>query len=518
MKNIVVNIAYKIEASKLHAKFRVFLYNILINNSSKHKKIFDLSMIFLVISTVGILIYEVKHTLPYYINYFEYFAVGIFILEWLGRLTVSFESHKQIIEDYEESQFLNIKYSLFDSVKIITKKKFDYIFSLNSIIDLLAILPSYRPLRILRIFLLFRLFKVLKYSSSLNIFTRVFIEKKLELTLLLLLYLLVIFFSATIIYIYEGNGLNDKINSFVDAIYWSFITVSTIGYGDITPVSDAGRAATIILILASYTVIAFFTSIVTSSIGEKLDSIKQSNTLATVKKLKKYILVCGYGKTAQVLIDNLKDNKYHFLILENNLEAIKSHKDAKINIIHGDATSISLLKKVGINKNISKVVVLTSDDTVNLSIILSIRSVNSNVPIICRSNRAKVKKKLLIAGATSLIELNDTASYVALGYLNAPVAYEAIDDILVDYKGAIMSEIEIFENSDFINKPLNSIEFSNFNINFVGIVHDDDKDNFVFNPDKSKIILKEKDHLILIGYEKTINEFKTYIQSHRIIS
>ena len=518
MNNLIINIAYKIEASKAHKKFRNFLYNTLINNSSKYKKIFDLSMIFLVISTVGILIYEVKHELPDYINYFEYFAVGVFILEWLGRLTISFESHKQIIHDYEESQFLNIKYNIFDSLKIITKKKFEYIFSLNSIIDLLAILPSYRPLRILRIFLLFRLFKVLKYSSSLNIFTRVFVEKKLELTLLLLLYLLVIFFSATIIYIYEGNGLNDKIDTFMDAIYWSFITVSTIGYGDITPVSDAGRSATIILILAGYTTIAFFTSIVTSSLNEKLDTIKQSSTLANIKKLKKYILICGYGKTAQVLIDNLKDNNYNFLILENNNKIIQQHQNAKINIINGDATNISLLKKIGINKNISKVIVLTSDDTINLSIILSIRSINQNIPIICRSNRVKVKQKLLVAGATKLIELNDAASYVSLGYLNAPIAYEAIDDILVDYKGAVMSEIEIFEHSNFINKPLSKIEFNNFNINFIGIVHDNNKENFIFNPNKENTILNEKDFLIVIGYEKTIDEFKTYIQSHRIQS
>jgi len=516
VKNFIVNLAYKIEASKIHTKFRVFLHNILINNSSKYKKIFDLSMIFLVISTVGILIYEVKHSLPEYINYFEYFAVVIFILEWIGRLIISFDSHKQIIHDYEESQFLNINYNLSESLKIITKKKLEYIFSLNSIIDLLAILPSYRPLRILRIFLLFRLFKVLKYSSSLNIFTKVFVEKKLELTLLLLLYLLVIFFSATIIYIYEGNGLNDKITSFMDAIYWSFITVSTIGYGDITPVSDAGRSATIILILAGYTTIAFFTSIVTSSLGEKLDTIKQSSTLASVKKLKKYILICGYGKTAQVLIDNLKDNDYSFLILENNNDIIHKQKNAKINIINGDATSISLLKKIGINKNISEVIILTGDDTVNLSIILSVRSINTTIPIVCRSNRVKVKQKLLLAGATKLIELNDAASYVALGYLNAPIAYEAIDDILIDYKGAVMSEIEIFDHSNFINNPLSKIEFNNFNINFIGIVHDNDKENFIFNPNKEDTILNEKDHLIVVGYEKTIDEFKTYVQSHRI--
>ncbi|MCK5293708.1 MAG: potassium channel family protein, partial [Arcobacteraceae bacterium] len=271
MTDLIVKLSYSIEGSKTYHRFRTFLVNILLNHNTKHKKIFDLVMIFLVISTVGILIYEVKHPVPSFIDNYEYFAVVIFIFEWIGRLIVSFESHKQIIKDFEESQFVNVPYHLSSSLRIITNKKFTYIFSLASIIDLLAILPSYRPLRILRIFLLFRLFKVLRYSNSLNQFIRVFVEKKLELTLLLMLYLLVIFFCSTILYIYEGNGLNDKIGSFTDAIYWAFITVSTIGYGDITPVSDAGKSITLILILTGYSVIAFFTSIVTSSIADKLD-------------------------------------------------------------------------------------------------------------------------------------------------------------------------------------------------------------------------------------------------------
>ena len=114
MTNTIVNLSYTIESSKSYHRFRAFLVNILTNNTI-HKKIFDLFMIFLVISTIGILIYEVKHPLPSFINDYEYFAVVIFILEWFGRLIVSFESHKQIIKDYEESQFLNIPYSIFSS-------------------------------------------------------------------------------------------------------------------------------------------------------------------------------------------------------------------------------------------------------------------------------------------------------------------------------------------------------------------------------------------------------------------
>jgi len=514
MKNLIVKLAYKIDGSKAYHSFRTFLINILLNNATRHKKIFDLTMIFLVISTIGILIYEVRHTLHPYTIYYEYFAIFIFILEWLARLIVSFESHKQIIRDFEESQLLNIQYNLFASIKIITKAKLSYIFSPMSIMDLLAILPSYRPLRILRIFLIFRLFKVLRYTNSLNQFIRVFVEKKFELLLLLSLYFLVIFFSATILYVYEGNGLNTKIHSFLDALYWAFITVSTIGYGDITPVSDAGKSVTLVLIITGYTIIAFFTSIVTSSISEKLDVIKEDNALSNTAKLKNYILVCGYGNVGEVLVNNLKKNYYEVLIIEKNVERIKIAESKKLNVIKDDATNIDLLRKVGINKNVKAVIALSDNDTVNLSIILAVRSLNKEINIIARCNRFKTKEKLKIAGATEVIDINETVGLVALGQTNAPVAFEAIDEILINRKGAFMSEIELFEHSEFIGLPLSSINFDLFNITFLGLIHSENKEKFIFNPKQDEIILKQKDLLIVIGYELTLKEFQTYVQSH----
>jgi len=513
MTNFIVKSAYRIEGSKTYHSFRTFLVNILLNHNTKHKKIFDILMIFLVISTVGILIYEVKNPLPPFIDHYEYFAIVIFILEWLCRVFVSFESHKQIIKDFEESQFLNMPYNIFSSIKIITNEKFKYILSLASIIDLLAILPSYRPLRILRIFLLFRLFKILRYSNSISQFARVFIEKKLELSILLLLYLLVIFFCSTILYIYEGTGLNEKVVSFSDALYWAFITVSTIGYGDITPISDAGRFTTLILIFTGYSVIAFFTAIITSSISDKLDIIKESKAISNTSKLNNFTLVCGYGKAGTVLVTNLLNKGYEVLIIEPNANIAQSAELKNLNIIKNDASDISLLKDIGIINNVKSVVVLTDDDTINLSIILAVRSLNSEVPIISRCNRYETQDKLKLAGATKIIGINESSALVTLGFLKSPIAFEAIDEILIDYKGATMNEIEIYENSAFIGEKLSSVDFKKFNINFIGIVHGNDKSKFTFNPKTEDIVLKQKDFLIIIGYEKTIKDFKTYIQS-----
>jgi voltage-gated potassium channel len=513
MGDFFVKLAYKTESSRRYKKFKNFLENILENNHSNYKKIFDFFMIFLVISTVGILIYEVKNPIPDELMYYEYFAVFIFILEWIGRYIISFESHTQVIKDYEEAQYLNLKYDFSHSLKIILKNKFAYIISPASIIDLLAILPTFRPLRILRIFLLLRLFKLLRYTNSINQLLRIFVEKKLELTFLLILYCLIVFFSATVIYVFEGDGGNPQITNYLDAIYWAFVTVATIGYGDITPNTEVGRFVVYILIIAGLTAAAFFTAIVTSAMTTKLDFIRKNKTLSKAMKLKKYTLVCGYGRTAQVLVDNLIENFHEVVIIEEDMKLCSKAIEKDLHCICDDASSIELLQNIGIMSSISDIVILTNDDTVNLSIILSIRSINKHIKITTRCNSSKTKNKLLLAGANETIELNKSASLVGMGYLKSPIAYEAMDDLLIDYKGANINELEIFHNSPFINKQLKSINFDKFNLTFIAIAHNLDRENIIFNPNKDETIIKEKDFLIVIGYKKTINQFKNYLQS-----
>lgn len=508
----IVKFAYFIENSESYHRFRAFLIDILENQYSHYKKYFDYFIIFLVLTTVGILVYEVRHKVDHNLIYYEYFAVGVFILEYIGRFILSFESHKQIIKDYEESQYFNLPFELSSSLKTITKAKLAYIFSFTAIIDILAILPAYRPLRILRIFLLFRLFKVLRYSSALHQFMKIFIEKKTEMMMLLWLYLLVVFFAAIVFYIYEGGDANLNVNSFADSLYWSFITIATIGYGDITPHTEAGRLVVLVLIVVGIAVTAFFTAVVTSAMAEKLDIIKKNKVLTSINKTKKYILVCGFGKSGHMLVSNLLKNGHRVIVIDPNPEAFHQAELKNVNIIKDDASDIDLLKKIGLNTNIKSVVILTEDDTVNLSIILAIRSLNENIQIISKCNRQRTKEKLKIAGANELVMSNELLAKVAVGFIKSPIAYEAIDDILTDYKGAVINELEIFENSLFVGKSLSTINFDKFNLSFIGIAHNDEKMNFIFNPNKEEITIQEKDFLIIIGYEKTIAEFKKYLQ------
>lgn len=473
MKDLIIKLAYMLEGSKRYYKFKHFFYELLEDSNSIKRRYFDFFMIFLVLSTVAILIYEVNHEVLPWLDRYETFAIIVFIIEWVSRLWVSSHSRLVIIEDYEKSQLLNQSYELGKSLKKIARDKLSFIFSPMSIIDLLAILPYYRPLRILRILMLFRLFKILRYTNSIKQFRHVFIEKRFEFFTLGIMFVMAVIFGSTIIFIYEGAGVNQNIHHYFDAVYWSVITISTVGFGDISPVTIQGRIATLFLVIGGLGVIAFFTSIVTTALSEKLAVLKEEKVIGEASSLKDFVIICGFGRMGKVLAEEFAKVKQKFVIVDID-DTNFFHSDTQSYLtIKGDATNSTLLNDIGLNNGATSLLALTDSDAVNLSIILTARSQNPDINIIARANRENAKKKLYLAGANDVILSNEITALVAAEYIGQPVAFEAIDDILLNTEGAIMDEIEILENSSYIGCKLEEVEFSKYNLTLIGIVEAD---------------------------------------------
>ncbi len=508
MGNLLLKFAYFLEGSHKYYSFKHLVYEFLEDTNSKKKKYFDFLMIFLVLSTVGIMIYEVNHvTLPW-LGTYETIAIIIFIIEWLGRFWVISHAHRQIVEDYEKSRLINQNFQIKESLKTIIKEKLRFVFSPMSIIDLLAILPYYRPLRILRILMLFRLFKLLRYANSIKQFSDVFVEKKFEFFTLAIMFFMAIAFGSTIIFIYEGAGVNDNIHTFFDAVYWSVITISTVGFGDISPVTTEGRVATIFLVVGGVGVIAFFTSIVTTALSTRLLALKEEKVIGEANALKEFVIICGYGRMGKVLAQEFIKIKQKFIIIDHEDEVFSHANTQNILSIKGDATDSGFLSTIGINKGASSIVAITNDDAVNLSIILTARSQNPDINIIARANNQKVKKKLFLAGANEVVSANEISALVAAEYIGQPIAFEAIDDILLNTEGAIMDEVEIIEKSNYIGHKLENIDFTQFNLTLIGIVETSNNKKFIFNPQPEQYIIKESDILIIIGHKESVSKFK----------
>ena len=160
----------------------------------------------------------------------------------------------------------------------VADKKLKFIFSFFGIIDLLAILPFYlsfgvdlRSLRALRFLRLFRVLKLVRYNRAMNHFTRAIKSAKEEILLFIFITLILIYFSAVGIYYFENEAQPEHFSSIFDSLWWSIITLTTVGYGDVYPITVGGRVFTFFILMIGLGIVAIPTGIISSALTKSID-------------------------------------------------------------------------------------------------------------------------------------------------------------------------------------------------------------------------------------------------------
>lgn len=524
---LLVYFAYFLKSSPVYNKSKLFFYDLLENPECRYKSYFDIFMICLVMLSVFLLIYEVDRELGTLGEYFENTVVSIFIVEYLLRGWLSSDTHKIIIEHYEKTEYLNIPFSLSHVAKKIILKKLGYIFSAFALIDLLAILPSYRPLRILRIFLIFRLFKLFRYSDSMKVFVDVLSSKRFELYTLAIFLGFLIFIGSTAIYLFENIPDGGDLRHLYDAFYWSIVTISTVGYGDITPHTVGGRMVTVALIITGLGVLSFFTSIIVAAFQEKMHFLRENRTYAELERYKRYIIICGYGRVGREIARQLDKDREKYIVIDKNEEEVLNAKRKGILAIHDDASKNEVLENAGINRGATTVLCTTGNDVANVYITLSSRYLNADIRIISRANRKDNVNKLYQAGADHVIEPFEIAGLLAAEYIGEPVAFEAVLGILREEKGVLMETIVIHEGCLLDGVNIDSVDCIGRKLSLVGVIssnpiHQKHKNrykvknqHFYYNPAKH-FIIRAQDILVVLGRQYSIEHLRDQIETSRL--
>lgn len=156
--------------------------------------------------------------------------------------------------------------------------KLRYIISFYGLIDLFAILPFYvttgidlRSIRVFRLFRLFRSFKLLRYSKAMQRFRQAFIRVKEELIIFLIATAFLLYISAVGIYYFERSAQPDAFASVFHALWWAVATLTTVGYGDIYPVTVGGKIFTFVILMIGLGVIAVPTGLIAAALSETVD-------------------------------------------------------------------------------------------------------------------------------------------------------------------------------------------------------------------------------------------------------
>lgn len=158
---------------------------------------------------------------------------------------------------------------------IVSDKKLKYIFSLYGIIDLAAVLPFYlslgidlRSLRILRLFRLFRVVKLVRYSKALQRFRSALSIAREELTIFFMATILLLFLSGAGIYFFENPAQPEVFSSVFSSLWWAVATLTTVGYGDIYPITVGGKIFTFVILMIGLGIVAVPAGILPSSLSK----------------------------------------------------------------------------------------------------------------------------------------------------------------------------------------------------------------------------------------------------------
>jgi len=164
---------------------------------------------------------------------------------------------------------------------IVADRKLGFIFSFFGLIDLAAILPFYlatgldlRAVRALRMLRLIRIFKLVRYSRAIRRFHRAFLIAREELILFFCVTAILLYLSAVGIYYFENAAQPDTFASVFDGLWWAVATLTTVGYGDVYPVTVGGRIFTFLILMMGLGVVAVPTGLIATALAQTRDEEK----------------------------------------------------------------------------------------------------------------------------------------------------------------------------------------------------------------------------------------------------
>lgn len=244
----------------------------------------------------------------------------------------------------------------------------------------------------------------------------------------------------------------------LDALYMTVITLATIGFQEVHPLSNAGRGFTIILVMVGVGVVAYVVNngiraIVEGEFQNILGRRKLEKRLAAIRD---HFIVCGYGRMGKIVCKELQADGTPFVVIEKGPLEVDADND--MIIVHGDATNDECLGKAGIERAKGLISVLSSDAQ-NLYVVLSARGLNPNLLIVARAGEDGSEQKLVRAGADRVV------SPYHIGGLR--VAHSVLKPAVVDFLEYVtssgnlelqMEEIVVEEGSALENKTILEIE------------------------------------------------------------
>ncbi len=443
-----------------------FLYRILEDDRSRSFIFYQSFSFNLLMLSVALGVYdEIKglHSRihPFVVNV-EYLVSGVIAFEYVGRF-------------------------------ILAQRKLEFLLNPLSIIDLISIIPYFQPFRILRFIVIgVRLLRIAyRYRFFARSLLLIFRSVSFEFYFILAFFLFFFLTSLIILYSIEVGAGNPNINSFFDALYMVVITMTTVGYGDVTPVTWEGKV--ISMLFGAVGLFLFSMSIATVSAGffNYVQMLKLG--MISFKDMKKHIVICGWNETAKVIIENLRRTGRDIVLITT--QDIPTGEG--FHYKRGDFGREDILLDAGVDKAYMVIVLAEklpglSEDSVDARTILTgmqVRDLNREAVLVL---------ELLLRENAKLIKRRRIADYIIIGgeMLGVIISKFAQEKFYGEFFSHLVEHIDVetyeWQDEGAVWEAERKLETKGYRI--VGVIRDG---RIVYFP-RASYQLRKGDKLLLI--------------------
>ena len=293
---------------------------------------------------------------------------------------------------------------------------------------------------------------------------------------------------------------------FLEALYMTVITVASVGFNEVRPLSENGRIFTIFLILINLGLFTYFITWLSRYFFD-LEFIKKYKIIQMENKiqhLNDHVIICGFGRNGKESAQVLYDNKIPFVVLEEKDELGEGLNFEVTHFIKGNATNDEVLLNAGI-KNARALISTLPVDADNLFVVLSAKQLNPNINIISRASQDSSVNKLKIAGASNVIMPDKIGGAHMATLVMLPDVAEMLSILGTRNSNQFrVAELKAQKSISLIELDL----WKKTNCTILGIKEDVNK--YILNP-PSTYILQAGERLIVMGSDEQITEAKKIV-------
>ena len=298
--------------------------------------------------------------------------------------------------------------------------------------------------------------------------------------------------------------------TFSEAFFMTIITISTVGFREVHPLSELGQFFTAFLIVISFGIFAYAVTTLARYIvdGVLRNYIKDNKVRTKIEKLSNHVIVVGYGRNGQQAIEELKKLKTSVVIVDSKESIIETiREDASLLYIQGDATEDETLENARIDHAKALITALPNDAD-NLFVVLTARAMNPDITIISRAHNFNSDKKLRSAGATNVIMPTKIGGQRMAKLVAQPDIVDFLEYIMLrESEGVYIEEISCKDLSPvFAEKTIGEWSIrSTTGANIIGIKTADN--NYIVNP-SPEVHISPNDQIFILGNPDQIKSQK----------